>query len=581
MAFGQEGRKSIVYQLQQISDGRTCALKVFKAAFQGSYVVEIAQRIARYATLPGMAACERIALTEDVHSDLIEQYPELEYAVLMPWVADQTWHDIIYSRHPLSRDQSLALAKSTADILSRLEMEGLAHCDIAGGNVLISADHRSVELVDLEDMYGIDVPPPGDYPAGTAGYQHRTIPTSPQGQWCVEGDRFSGAVILAEILAWHDPSIREEAYGEHYFAEDEMQDDTCERYKLMLEVLDGISKEIAELFERAWSSPTLAHCATLTKWAHVIGAILTLPPPPSPPPLVVEILSPTAGATVRGVITVTATTSDDVEVAKVEFYVDDVLVRTVTGAPYRLLLDTVPLSRGPHTLKVVAYDAALNQGVSTRTIQVAPRVSTWKILAAALCLIPVLILAALLIIGQINDTLMTDDFDQATGWPVKEETASKSFYADGEYYIEILESDFLVFASSGENWADVVIDVDTRQVSGPNNNQYGVFCRYQDSDNFYEFDISGDGYYAISLRQGGEYKVLKTWTSTNAIKQGEARNHLTVICEGNRLTLQINGQFVAQVSDDSLSEGKIALVAGSFEEPNVLIAFDNLRVSKP
>jgi hypothetical protein len=96
-------------------------------------------------------------------------------------------------------------------------------------------------------------------------------------------------------------------------------------------------------------------------------------------PPTVEILSPAEGATVWGVIAVEATASDNVGVVKVEFYVDDVLIETVTGAPfdyaqdrpYRLSLDTATFSLGPHTLKVVAYDGMLNQAAHTRTIQVA------------------------------------------------------------------------------------------------------------------------------------------------------------------------------------------------------------------
>ena len=155
------------------------------------------------------------------------------------------------------------------------------------------------------------------------------------------------------------------------------------------------------------------------------------------------------------------------------------------------------------------------------------------------------------------------------------------FYDDGEYYIEVFESDFTAWASSGDRWEDVKIDVDARQVSGPDDNQYGVYCRYQDADNFYEFDISGDGYYAISLLQAGEYKTLANWTATNAIKQGLASNHLAVLCEGNRLAMWINGEFVAEVFDDAFNDGEIALVAGSFDDPNVAVAFDNLRVSEP
>lgn len=190
--------------------------------------------------------------------------------------------------------------------------------------------------------------------------------------------------------------------------------------------------------------------------------------------------------------------------------------------------------------------------------------------------------AAPAVAEETEETLLIDDFsDEDGGWPVGEESASRFYYDDGEYYIEIFKSNFTAWASSGDSWDDVVIDVDARQVSGPDDNQYGLFCRYQDNDNFYEFDISGDGFYAIYLQKDGEYQSLKKWTATSAIRQGEATNHLTAICDGDRLALWVNGEFVAEVFDDSLSEGEIALAIGSFDEPDVVIAFDNLRVSAP
>lgn len=270
IAFAQTGRKSTVYQLKRIPGNIPYALKVFKPAFQDPQIVKIAERIINYATLPGMAACQRTVLTRDKYRSLIEKYPELRYAVLMPWLGECTWWDVLVSERRLSRKESLELARSAAVILSELEKRGLAHCDIAGGNVLLDLDQRLVFLVDVEDMYGPELSLPSSVPAGTAGYQHKTSRKSSQGQWFAEGDRFSGAVLLAEMLAWHDSRIRKKAHGEHYFAEAEMQDVTCERYDLMMSVLHGISDDIANLFRIAWLSETLSRCPRLDKWAHAI-----------------------------------------------------------------------------------------------------------------------------------------------------------------------------------------------------------------------------------------------------------------------------------------------------------------------
>lgn len=72
-----------------------------------------------------------------------------------------------------------------------------------------------------------------------------------------------------------------------------------------------------------------------------------------------------------GTITLSASASDDVGVAKVEFYVDGVLKGSDTSSPYSMTLDSTTLANGSHGLVAKAYDAANNIGTSsTVTFQV-------------------------------------------------------------------------------------------------------------------------------------------------------------------------------------------------------------------
>jgi YD repeat-containing protein len=63
-------------------------------------------------------------------------------------------------------------------------------------------------------------------------------------------------------------------------------------------------------------------------------------------------------------VTVTAGASDDGQIAKVEFYVDNVLSSTDTAAPYDFAWNTTALAAGNHSLKAVATDDAGNQTIS-------------------------------------------------------------------------------------------------------------------------------------------------------------------------------------------------------------------------
>jgi len=79
------------------------------------------------------------------------------------------------------------------------------------------------------------------------------------------------------------------------------------------------------------------------------------------------ITAPTSGATVSGIITVTASaqTNDPGGIAKVEFFVDSDLKGTATTSPYNITLDTVTLNKGNHTLVAKAHDTAGKIGTST------------------------------------------------------------------------------------------------------------------------------------------------------------------------------------------------------------------------
>jgi hypothetical protein len=98
--------------------------------------------------------------------------------------------------------------------------------------------------------------------------------------------------------------------------------------------------------------------------------VSNLAPPSDTTVPVISILSPAAGSTVSGSVSVSVQASDNVRVVKVQLYVDGVLTDTVTAAPWATKWNTNgKVAKGAHTLQVRAYDAANNVGISsTRTV---------------------------------------------------------------------------------------------------------------------------------------------------------------------------------------------------------------------
>ncbi|MBI2116977.1 MAG: hypothetical protein HYT85_18120 [candidate division NC10 bacterium] len=102
--------------------------------------------------------------------------------------------------------------------------------------------------------------------------------------------------------------------------------------------------------------------ATITN-AVISGALSTASLDTTPP--TVAIAAPAAGATVAGTVALSASASDDVGVAAVQFKLDGTnLGAEVTAPPYALSWVTTTAPNGSHTLTAVARDGAGNSATS-------------------------------------------------------------------------------------------------------------------------------------------------------------------------------------------------------------------------
>ena len=284
MPYGQTGRRATVYQLQDQKNGLH-ALKVFTLAFRNADTVEQAQNIAQFKSIPGLEACQRVVINPVNETGIIQQQPDLKYAVLMPWVQGFNWQEIILTRRPIDKNTSKAIAEVFVNLLKSMELKGIAHCDLSGPNVLLKVNGQNgsvpVSLIDLEDMYGPGLKTPKKLPAGSAGYAHAQVRG---GVWSPEGDRFAGAVLVAEMLGWCDERVRRIACGEQYFDPGEMQT-SSERYQLLTQILrESWGEQLASTFTRAWFSSALKDCPTFVEWSRALN------PPSDPDALFAELL---------------------------------------------------------------------------------------------------------------------------------------------------------------------------------------------------------------------------------------------------------------------------------------------------
>ncbi len=180
------------------------------------------------------------------------------------------------------------------------------------------------------------------------------------------------------------------------------------------------------------------------------------------------------------------------------------------------------------------------------------------------------------------DLPWSDDFSGPGDWQAESDATAQVEARDGVMRIYIAAPNQLAWASTGREFSDFRLTVEASQIAGPDDNEYGVLARMEDTDHFYRFSISGDGYYMVSKYDGEKWEMLSgDWKLSDAIQTGAATNLLEVICQGAALTFLVNGVQLVQVDDADYARGDVALYAGAFFEPDVEVHFDNLRVEQP
>ena len=175
--------------------------------------------------------------------------------------------------------------------------------------------------------------------------------------------------------------------------------------------------------------------------------------------------------------------------------------------------------------------------------------------------------------------LFADDFSNtASGWLESADGEASQGYRDGRFFFEVRVPDLIVWDNPGLNFKDFGLQVTARQVSGGPDNSYGVLFRYIDEGNFYRFDLTGDGGYAVLKSEHNEWATLADWRQSAHIKPLGEENRIRVVCQGDEMVLYVNGQQLVSVEDDSFERGDVGLFASTFSDPNVEVAFDDLEI---
>src|SRR5262249_12694649 len=132
-----EGARGRVYKLLD-KGGKAFALKVFKASHKPRN--ETANPVtAAYREIPGVSVYAREIVCRPTHNALLDKYPDLEFAALMPYLPGESWENFWLQpeSYDLDPEESLMLARKLAGTLAQIGQKGMAHCDVSGADLVV------------------------------------------------------------------------------------------------------------------------------------------------------------------------------------------------------------------------------------------------------------------------------------------------------------------------------------------------------------------------------------------------------------------------------------------------------------
>jgi hypothetical protein len=183
------------------------------------------------------------------------------------------------------------------------------------------------------------------------------------------------------------------------------------------------------------------------------------------------------------------------------------------------------------------------------------------------------------------NVVLFEDSEFTDSCNVDSTTDVERFVENGQFNMRVLTPLYVAWSECSQvEYVDFIMEVDAAQVGGPDNNAYGVIFRYGlESEEFYSFLISGDGYYAFTL-DGANHEdpeFLAEWAESSAINQGAQTNRIKIVAVGSGMKYFVNDQLLGEVQDARLVTGTLGFFTGTIDEGNVHVSFDNLKVSQP
>lgn len=181
-----------------------------------------------------------------------------------------------------------------------------------------------------------------------------------------------------------------------------------------------------------------------------------------------------------------------------------------------------------------------------------------------------------------NDAFLDQWYYFTTG-PNSENDDALQIFQDGDgLTLDLGTLDlYLYYIYDPKTYTDVSLTMVAENL-GRNNNNVSMVCRLDfDNAQWYEFSVESGGLWYFYAYDNG-YNTLDSG-GTNALKQGKAINEYGLECNGNTITMYINGDEVKSYTDRTFNfgEGEVGFNISSLNVLPITVNVKSFDIAQP
>jgi hypothetical protein len=184
-----------------------------------------------------------------------------------------------------------------------------------------------------------------------------------------------------------------------------------------------------------------------------------------------------------------------------------------------------------------------------------------------------------------GEILLEDNFSGDSNWGTLTDTKSSVEYQNDTLHMRVFQENFVIWSTpNDDNYGNVHLEVTVTNNDDAPNTAFGFICAQQQKEwSFYYLAATAGGQYAIIRATDGEADVFLTgdgnWTYSDLIASKDSYR-VGADCGSGRLTLYVDGQQIASVTDTTYGTGRVGLFTWSGDKASSAdVTFDDFLIT--